>query len=283
MPEPKSEERLYRPIERVVLTDEAGRRLFEEFAAHRETERGREETGWMLLGRREEATATVLATLPAGAERDAGEEHVRFNTEAQALASRIVRQRDRRLTLLGVVHTHPGTLRHPSRQDLRGDRVWVQQLRGRQGVFAIGTIDGDTDGAVAEHPKPHVQRWRGLRFDWYTLADGDADYSTANVEFTIGPDLAVPLRPVWPVIEAHAERLERLVRQQVGVRFEITDRTLIAIVPLAEPGRAIRLLIEEKTVRFLYEIDGEAFQADLPAGTEPDRGVYLLLAELTKG
>ena len=106
-PEPPSELPPYRPIARVLLTDEAGRRLFEEYAAHRQSERGREEIGWMLLGHREGDTATVLATLPAGAERDAGEEHVKFNSEAQALASRIVRQADRRLTLLGVVHTTP--------------------------------------------------------------------------------------------------------------------------------------------------------------------------------
>ena len=280
-PEPRTEPPPYRPIARVLLTDEAGRRLFEEYAAHRQSERGREETGWMLLGHREGDTATVLATLPAGAERDAGEEHVKFNSEAQAVASRIVRQADRRLTLLGVVHTHPGTLRHPSRGDLRGDRDWVKGLRGKQGVFAIGTVEEDA-GDVAEHPKPHVQAWQGLRFDWYTLAEGEDNYRPAAVELTIGPDLASSLRPVWPAIEAHAGRLDRIVRQQAGVRFEIAEGCLIAIVPLAEPGRAIRLLLEEKRVRFLYESDGDVFQADLPAGTEPDRGVYLLLAELTK-
>lgn len=280
---PRSEPPTYRALARVVLTDEVGRRLFEEYAAHRQSERGREEIGWMLLGHREGDTATVLSTLPAGAERDAGEEHVRFNSEAQAIASRIVRQGDRRLTLLGVVHTHPGTLRHPSRGDLRGDRDWVKGLRGKQGVFAIGTVDGEAGEAVAEHPKPHVQRWQGLRFDWYTLADGEDIYRPAAIELTIGPDLASTLRPVWPAIEAHASRLERLVRQQAGVRFEIADERLLAVVPLAEPGRSIRLLLEEKSVRFLYESGGEIFQADLPAGTEPDRGVYLLLAELTKG
>lgn len=280
-PEPTSEPRPHRPIARVILTDEVGRRLFEEYAAHRQSERGREETGWMLLGHREGDTATVLATLPAGT-ADAGEEHVQFNKEAQALAYRIVWRFDRRLTLIGIVHTHPGTLRHPSRQDLRGDRDWVPRLRGKQGVFAIGTFDEETGEAVAEHPQPHVQRWRGLRFDWYTLADGEEIYRPAAVELTIGPDLASSLRPVWPAIEAHAGRLERLARQQAGARFEVADKTLIAIVPLAEPGRAIRLLLEEKRVRFLYESDGEVFQADLPAGTEPDRGAYLLLAELTK-
>src|SRR5689334_7914625 len=62
----------YQPLKRVVLTDEVGRTLFEEYAAHRKGVRGDEETGWVLLGLREESEAVVLATLPAGAERNAG-------------------------------------------------------------------------------------------------------------------------------------------------------------------------------------------------------------------
>lgn len=285
-PLPSSDEpgeaRRYEPLTRVILTDEVSRTLFGEYAAHRQTDRGREETGWALLGLRDTNTATVLATLPAGANRDAGQEHVLFNTEAQALASRIVRQADRRLTLLGVVHTHPGTLRHPSGGDLRGDREWVKRLRGGEGVFAIGTLDGSTPEAnVAEHPKPHVQKLRDLRFDWYTLTDGEAAYRVVDVELTIGPDLAAALRPVWPAIEAHAERLDRLARQQRNVRFAATaDGELAVTVGLAEPGHAIRVLVEAKSVRFLYDAGGEVFQAALPAGTEPDQGVYLLLAEL---
>ncbi|QEL17272.1 hypothetical protein PX52LOC_04255 [Limnoglobus roseus] len=238
-----------------------------------------------MLGLRETNTATVLATLPAGANRDAGQEHVRFNTEAQALASRIVRQDDRRLTLLGVVHTHPGTLRHPSGGDLRGDREWVKRLRGRQGIFAIGTVDDEThEATVGEHPRPHVQKLKDLRFDWYSLTHGEASYQNLPVELTIGPDVAQLLRGVWPIIEAHAGRLDRLARQQANVRFAVTTDDeqpgLAVSVPLAEPGQSIRLLVHEKSVRFFYAAGGEVFQADLPAGAEPDQGVYLLLAEL---
>ena len=132
--------RNYQPLRRVALTDGVGRTLFEEFAEHRRGVRGEEETGWVLLGTRDRDEAVVMATLPAGAERSAGVAHVHFNPDAQALASRIVRQVDRRLTMLGVVHTHPGTLRHPSDGDFRGDSAWVGQLRGREGVFGIGQI-----------------------------------------------------------------------------------------------------------------------------------------------
>src|SRR5579859_6258702 len=132
----------YRPLTRMRLTEGVSATLFDEYASHRETERGREETGWILLGRREPDEALILATLPAGANRDTGEAHVLFDSEAQALASRIVRQADKRLAMLGVVHTHPGSLRHPSDGDYRGDIQWVGQLRGGEGVFGIGTADG---------------------------------------------------------------------------------------------------------------------------------------------
>ena len=97
----------------------------------------------------------MLATLPAGAERDAGEAHVRFNSAAQALASRIVRQEDRRLTLLGVVHTHPGSLRHPSARRLpRATASGWPKLRGGEGVFGIGTADAEPrpDAGVGWQP-----------------------------------------------------------------------------------------------------------------------------------
>src|SRR4051812_23474316 len=74
-------------LERVVLTDGVGRGLFEDFARHQQSERGHEETGWLLLGLRRENEAIVLATLPAGASRDAGVAHVRFNSFAQMVAS----------------------------------------------------------------------------------------------------------------------------------------------------------------------------------------------------
>src|SRR5262245_20978636 len=78
----------YGPLQRVVLTDGVGRTLFEEYAEHRSAARGDEETGWLLLGLRDAREAVVLATLPAGAERDASAAHIRFNSSGQALGSR---------------------------------------------------------------------------------------------------------------------------------------------------------------------------------------------------
>src|SRR5262249_39457597 len=189
--------------------------------------------------------------------RDAGVAHVRFSSDAQALASRIVRQADRRLTTLGVVHTHPGSLRRPSDGDLRGDADWVRHLRGHEGVFGIGTADGpDDEGALFAHqPRPHVQCWNGLRFSWYALRQGDSAYRALPVELTMGPDLARPLHPVWTALEAHATRLDRLYLQQAGLAFDVADGphgpTLVLTLPLAAKGDAVRVLVHEKEVRYL--------------------------------
>ena len=269
----------YEPIRKVQLTDEVSRMLFDEYAAHRNTERGTEETGWVLLGIRNGDEAIVMVTLPAGAERDAGESHVQFHAEAQAVASRIVRQSDKRLTLLGVVHTHPGTLRHPSSGDFRGDREWVQNLRGGEGIFGIGTVaDRVPKTGVAIHPQPQTLQYADLRFDWYTLAEGEKKYRPVPVELTIGPDLAKPLRKIWTDIENHAVAIDRLARQLTNVQFEVGE-SLNILVGLAANGQ-LRACIEGKSVRFFYEVGEDAFQIDLPAGTRPDQGIYLILAEL---
>ena len=269
----------YEPIRKVQLTDEVSRMLFDEYAAHRNTERGTEETGWVLLGIRNGDEAIVMVTLPAGAERDAGESHVQFHAEAQAVASRIVRQSDKRLTLLGVVHTHPGTLRHPSNGDFRGDREWVQNLRGGEGIFGIGTVaDRVPKTGVAIHPQPQTLQYADLRFDWYTLAEGEKKYRPVPVELTIGPDLAKPLRKIWTDIENHAVAIDRLARQLTNVQFEVGE-SLNILVGLAANGQ-LRACIEGKSVRFFYEVGEDAFQIDLPAGTRPDQGIYLILAEL---
>jgi proteasome lid subunit RPN8/RPN11 len=284
-PLPPAQGPLYLPLDGVRVTDGVGHTLFEEYAAHRAEARGDEETGWVLLGIREAAQAVVLATLPAGAQRDASVSHVRFNSTAQAVGSRIVRQADRRLTILGVVHTHPGSLRHPSDGDYAGDSKWVRHLRGGEGIFGIGTADARPgNGALfAEQPRPHVQTMGELRLSWYSLRAGAAAYRPLPVALTIGPDLARPLHSVWTTIEAHAERLERLARQQTGVTFSVAEEdrgpALEVQVPLAEPGAAVRARVTEKEVRYYLVREGRLMEADC-TDDRVDRGIYLLLAEL---
>jgi proteasome lid subunit RPN8/RPN11 len=283
--------REYQPLERVVLTDGVGRTLFEEYAAHRAAACGEEETGWFLLGLREQNQAVVLATLPAGTQCDASATHVRFNSAGQVVGSLIVRQHDRRLAQLGVVHTHPGSLRHPSDADFRGDTDWVESLvsrgylRGKEGIFGIGTADGPAPpgAALAEQPHPHVQCLGDLRLSWYALRHGEANYRPLSVGMTLGPDLARPLHEVWEAIEAHAERLERLYRQQTGVTFGVVPEEsgpwLAVNVPVADPTTVIRVLLKPKEARYFLVRNGELLAVDC-LDDRVDRGVYLLLAEL---
>ena len=276
------------PLRRVLLTDSVSRTLFEEYAAHRAADRGDEETGWVLLGLREQDQAVALATLPAGTRRDAGVAHVRFNSGAQALASRIVRQADRRLTMLGVVHTHPGSLRHPSDGDFQGDSQWVQQRRGGEGIFGIGTADAPEEpsrGALfARQPRPNVHCLGELCFSWYSLRANERGYRALPVELTVGPDLARPLHEVWTTLEEHAERLDRLYRQQAGIICNVveeeTGMALAVTIPLAEAGDAIRVLLRPKDVRYYVLRGGEVFAVDCPADSI-DQSVYLLLADLS--
>jgi len=277
----------YAPLQRLVLTDGVGRTLFEQFAGHRQDNKSEAETGWVLLGLREASEAVALAALPAGARADAGVAHVRFNSEAQALGSRIVRQEDKRVAMLGVVHTHPGSMRHPSEGDFRGDSQWVRNLRGREGIFGIGTADvvPQNNPLFAYQPRPHVQCWGELRFTWYSLRQGEKTYRPLAVELTHGPDLACDLHGVWPILEVHAERLERLFRQQAGMRFEVVPSNgaapagLLCTVPLAGAGESLRILVREKEVRYFLIRGGELLEVE-QGDSCVDRGVYLLLAEL---
>ncbi|MCS6977015.1 MAG: Mov34/MPN/PAD-1 family protein [Gemmatales bacterium] len=272
-----------RPLERIVLTDGVCRTLFEEFEEHRQGERGDEETGWILMGYRQGEEAIATATLPAGAERQAGVAHVRFNSEAQALASRILRQSDKNLGILGVVHTHPGSLRHPSRGDFEGDRIWVRYLRGREGVFGIGTADGDEDTPYAINPKEHSQCYLGLRFTWYALAEGDSAYRPLPVVVTLGEDLARPLHRVWDGIEAHAARLDRLCCQLARVGFEVVDDEagshLHCVIPV-DKKTSIRVVADAKRPVYCLERNGEWLVSE-ESDPRIDRGVFLMLAELS--
>ena len=122
-----------------------------------------------------------------------------------------------------------------------------------------------------------------LRFSWYALGGGEADYRPLPLELTIGPDLARPLHPLWPTLEAHAERIDRLYRQQAGVRFEVMcderGPGLMLTLPLADGGEAVCVLVRRKEVRYYVVRGGELLAVDVN-DDYVDRGVYLLLAEL---
>jgi proteasome lid subunit RPN8/RPN11 len=276
---------VYQRLEKVVLTDAVARTLFDDFAVHRRGPRREEEVGWVLLGVRQERDALALATLPAGTERRAGVAHVHFNSQAQAVASRIVRQWDKRLAILGVVHTHPGSLRHPSDGDYQGDSQWVGQLRGKEGVFGIGTADARAEERLLGAPprEPHRQALGELCFSWYALAERERSYRPLPVEIVLGPDLAKPLHPLWDVIEEHAEALERLCAQQAKANFEVLTRpdgkALALTLPLVEPGTALKVLLDRRETQYLVQERSGLTSVD-PEEPRLDRAVYLILAEL---
>jgi proteasome lid subunit RPN8/RPN11 len=261
-------------LRQVVFTDEVSRTLFAEYRAHRLGERSQVETGWVLLGHRHAEEAIVLAVLPAGRNANAGAGHVQFNASLQAVAARILRQQNRRLTILGIVHTHPGSLRHPSAQDLEGDMTWVRQLKGAAGIFGIGTADGDSHGAWATQPRPNVQCWGRLRLSWYVLGEGDCAYRPLPCRLTLGPDLARPLHQLWPVLESNAERLDHLASKLAGTRFEIVadndGKALVVNLPLAEADGALRIILKGDKVRYLRVYHGEPIGSTEGQVVEPE-------------
>src|SRR5207248_41339 len=90
-----------------------------------------------------------------------------------------------------------------------------------------------------------------LRFSWYALRQGESSYRPLPVELTIGPDLARDLHPVWPILEAHADRIDRLMEQQANIRVEVVTEqsgpALLLVVPLAGNDGALRGNAESDT------------------------------------
>lgn len=261
-------------MERVVLTAQVARTLFDEYQAHRSTSRGDEEIGWTLLGKRQGNEALALATLPAGSRRDAGTAHVEFNSEAQALASRILRQHDKHLTTLGMVHTHPGSLRHPSGGDFEGDSAWVTRLRGGEGVFGIGTADAKNETQAA-----HQQIEGPLLFSWFALGEGEKSYRRLPVSMTPGTDLARPLHALWDTLECFAAPLERLARQLSGLTMKAAGVTLVVTVQLAKPEDRLRVVLQKEAAWYYVE-QGTRISAVDPKERSLERAVFLILAEL---
>jgi hypothetical protein len=188
--------------------------------------------------------------------------------------------------MLGVVHTHPGSLRHPSEGDYQGDSQWVGRLRGGEGVFGIGTADvrPPRNGTLVAHqPEPHLQCLGELCFSWYGLGEGERHYRPLQVALTLGPDLARPLHVLWPVLETYAEQLDRLCRQQAHVSFDVgngpSGPALTVTFPLAAPGEQLRLMLDKKGVSY-FLLRGDQLLSVDPEQERLDRGVYLLLAQL---
>lgn len=278
--------------------------MFEDFQKHKETDRGEEETGWMLLGRREAGVVIIEAALPPGEFRDAGTAHVNVNSTAISVAMRVLKKSHPRLDVIGMAHTHPGSLDRPSEGDYRGDIVWVRKLPGRQGVFAIGVwefdepvnfLDDDANqgsGDVRE-PVPPIApvscfRDGRSRFNWFSLSEGDGWYKACPMEPVAGDDFGQSVRQHWEVLEHFAGSIDRLLQMQPGMRMgllPVSDGVAPAMVlcqPLARDGEELQVVLQGRDARF-FRMSAEEID-ELQAPRERlDTAFFEVMAELTRG
>jgi len=80
------------PIKYMLISSGVGQTLVQGYRNHLNQERGDEETGWLLMGYREKKHAVVVAAVPSGEFREASSTHVKFNSQAQVVAGRLLRQ-----------------------------------------------------------------------------------------------------------------------------------------------------------------------------------------------
>lgn len=275
------------PITHVLISSGVGNTLVQGYRNHLDQDRGDEETGWLLMGYREKKRAIIMAAVPSGEFREASSTHVKFNSQAQVVAGRLLRQVHQKLEVLGLFHTHPGRLRHPSSGDYQGDIQWVKNLPGKQGVFGIGTVDHEAIGQQEFAKKLALNSFHmnNMRFDWFSLANGDANYVKVPIRWTLGEDLAKPLHVVWDAMEMHAAEIEKVLIQQSKASCSITKtdcgHRLTLSVPLAGIAGKILVFIFKDKVQYFFEKNEQLFAVDIQED-KVDRGIYLVLAELSK-
>ncbi len=275
------------PVRYVSICSGVGQTIVDGYRNHLNQDRGEEETGWLLMGYRKKKHAIISAAVPAGEFREASSTHVKFNSLAQVVAGRLLRQLHDNLEVLGLFHTHPGKLRHPSSGDFQGDIQWVKKLPGKQGVFGIGTVDSDSSipSSFSTKIAPNTFTMSGMRFDWFSLASGDANYNKIPVRWILGNDLAKPLHYVWDAMEIHAGEIEKVLAQQAKASCGITQgpkgHQLTISIPLAGTAGKILVFIFKDKVQYFFEKNEQLFEVDI-LEEKIDRGVYLVLAELAK-
>lgn len=281
--------------------------MFRDFHNHRATERGNEETGWLLLGRRDgQGGATIEATLPPGEFRDAGMAHVNMNSTAQSVAMRLLKRAHPHLDVLGVAHTHPGRMCRPSQGDYQGDSQWVPNLVQKEGLFAIGVwgmeknhlnddlfatnnvkeddaeVRGDANRANTTHEEG------AARFYWYALAAGDQWYRHLALKTVDGDDLAAKMLGHWPVIEQYAGSIDRLIRMQGHLEMSLLplgdgdEPALLLRQPLSRPGEELQVVLQGREVVFFRMFRGEPEEIEAPA-ERLDSAFYEVLSRHTRG
>lgn len=279
------------------------RTMFDDFHEHKATDRGQEETGWLLLGRRSGTDGVIVeAVLPPGEYRDAGTAHVNMNSTAQAVAMRILKKSHPELDVLGVAHTHPGRLNRPSHGDFQGDSLWVSKLRKREGLFAIGVWDfhelmnsprepaNAGGGATADiRGGCSTSQTRGrASFYWFALAEGEGWYRHLPVEETPGDDFGREVRAHWEVIEHFAGSIDRLIRMQPALQpglipVEVMETpTMVLCQPLAREGEELQVVLQGREVGF-FRMSAGITEEIVGPSERLDAAFFEVMARLARG
>ena len=231
----------------------------------------------------------VLATLPAGANRERGR-------RSRAVQQQMLRPWPAASCGKGTSGSRcsawstriRAVLRHPSDGDFQGDSAWVGPSRGGEGIFGIGTAEGLQANSVAGWPAAAAACAKSGRVadSWYALDEGDRQYRPAAVQLTLGPDLALPLHEYLDDDRGFAEPLERLVppasRHDVfrGGCRPAADRLWRSTIETGRTGTALRIVLEGKKAAYYWQRGHELLAVDPPAEPTGPRSVYLVLAEL---
>lgn len=128
------------------------------------------EAGWLLLGIRQECLQATAALRGEGQGRS-----VTFGALWDSVME--MRAEDKRIEVLGLVHTHPGSNHFPSDADFDADRQWLKRLRGRAGVFGIGTSLADA-GSIKEAVSVRGEQ----AITWWSLSDISEWYEPLTVQ-----------------------------------------------------------------------------------------------------
>jgi proteasome lid subunit RPN8/RPN11 len=113
-------------------------RLAAEFSAHRCTEDGRNETGWVPVGYVDETDGSVAVTGLISKGPGAHASPAAFEIDhAYVYAALLLFRSSSRDSVVGLIHSHPDGMHWNSEQDLATDRRHVRTLRSGVGIYPI--------------------------------------------------------------------------------------------------------------------------------------------------
>jgi hypothetical protein len=255
------------PIE-VRVTAGVVDRLLADVADHLRGPHAHDETGWVPIGRVAAGVVSVEGLLSAGRRPFASP--AAFEPDhAHVLAALVLLQAREPADVVGLIHTHPGSMDWNSAVDQVADEGHVLALPGGIGVYPIVVRERRASGPVVR---------AGVRVAWWGLrASRPAVYAPCRVEVVPGEDAGAWL---GPHDDALAEAGE--------VVLELLERG-VAVTLLPAPAGAVDLMASSAGGEVLVRFDPLPGHALLtgPAGPRRrrlaanGRDLGRLLADLT--